>query len=122
MFSSNRKAAGSQNLKPQKNVWKTIRRCSGKLRAAMALLLHADFPRIAVAQSKAALKWLAVLIVAFTTATAAEHSAITTVVGTGVKGFSGDGGHATKAQLSSPMGIARGPDNALYICDSENHR
>jgi streptogramin lyase len=51
--------------------------------------------------------------------TAAE---IHTIAGTGVKGFSGDGGPAAAAQLNNPFGIARGPDGALYICDMENHR
>ena len=46
---------------------------------------------------------------------------ITTFAGTGEKGFSGDGGLATKAQLREPFGIVRGPDRALYICDTANH-
>jgi streptogramin lyase len=47
---------------------------------------------------------------------------IRTFAGTGTKGFSGDGGPAEKAQLNNPFGIARGPDGALYICDTDNHR
>jgi streptogramin lyase len=47
---------------------------------------------------------------------------IHTIVGTGTKGFSGDGGPAAKAQINNPFGIARGPDGALYICDMDNHR
>jgi len=47
---------------------------------------------------------------------------ITTVAGSGVKGFSGDGGTAVKAQLSGPTGVAIGPDGALYIADSGNDR
>jgi streptogramin lyase len=48
--------------------------------------------------------------------------AITNVAGTGAKGFEGDGGPASHAQLNDPGGIARGPDGALYICDTANHR
>ena len=51
------------------------------------------------------------------------HAAeIRTIAGTGEKGFSGDGGAAEKAQLNNPFGIARGPDGALYVCDTDNHR
>jgi streptogramin lyase len=47
---------------------------------------------------------------------------ITTFAGTGAAGFSSDGGPATGAQLDQPFGIVRGPDGALYICDTNNHR
>jgi RHS repeat-associated protein len=47
---------------------------------------------------------------------------ITTVAGIGPRGFSGDGGPATKAQLNLPRGIAIGSDGCLYIADTINHR
>lgn len=47
---------------------------------------------------------------------------VETLAGTGVKGFSGDGGPASKAQLNNVYGVARGPDGYLYICDMDNHR
>lgn len=46
---------------------------------------------------------------------------VTTFAGTGEKGYAGDGGPATQAPLSAPFGIVRGPDGALYICDTMNH-
>lgn len=45
---------------------------------------------------------------------------VTTVVGTGVPGYEGDGGPATKAQLNSPWGIALDTDDNLLIADSFN--
>jgi streptogramin lyase len=51
----------------------------------------------------------------------APKSRIETFAGTGQAGYSGDGGQATKARLDNPFGVARGPDGALYICDTMNH-
>ena len=47
---------------------------------------------------------------------------ISTFAGTGVAGFSGDNGPATKAQLRSPHSIAFDRDGDLLICDVGNHR
>lgn len=47
---------------------------------------------------------------------------ISTVAGTGVAGFSGDGGAATAAQLRQPHSIALDGAGTLYICDIGNHR
>jgi streptogramin lyase len=46
---------------------------------------------------------------------------ITTLTGTGQPGYAGDGGPAIKAQLNAPFGIVRGPDGAIYVCDTMNH-
>jgi uncharacterized protein (TIGR03437 family) len=47
---------------------------------------------------------------------------ITTVAGTGVPGFSGDGGKATLARINAPEGIAIDRNNVLYVADSGNNR
>lgn len=47
---------------------------------------------------------------------------ISTVVGTGAHGFSGDGGPAVMAQLNRPHSIAFDGVGKLYICDIGNHR
>src|SRR5690242_12546906 len=52
----------------------------------------------------------------------ASAATIRTVAGNGTKGSAGDGGPATAAQLADPGGIARGPDGALYICDTANNK
>jgi sugar lactone lactonase YvrE len=46
---------------------------------------------------------------------------ITTVAGTGVAGYSGDGGPAAAAQLRGPYGILVAKDGRLLIADSENN-
>ncbi len=51
----------------------------------------------------------------------AATGVITTVAG-GAKGGHGDGGPAAQAGLDRPHGCVVGPDGALYIADSNNHR
>jgi sugar lactone lactonase YvrE len=47
---------------------------------------------------------------------------ISTVAGTGVRGFSGDGGPGAKAQLNQPHSILFDRDGTLLICDIGNQR
>src|SRR5262249_30588029 len=47
---------------------------------------------------------------------------ITTVVGTGVAGFSGDGGPPISAQIDTPRGTAISSTGVYYIGDRNNHR
>jgi sugar lactone lactonase YvrE len=47
---------------------------------------------------------------------------ITTFAGNGSRGFSGDNGPATRAELNSPAGVAVDGSGNLYIADMENHR
>ena len=47
---------------------------------------------------------------------------ITTIAGTGERGFSGDSGPATQAQLDDPTGVAVDGAGTLYIADASNHR
>ena len=47
---------------------------------------------------------------------------ITTVAGTGIAGFSGDGGLGTQAQLNNPFGIGIGPGDKLYIAEGGGGR
>ena len=51
-----------------------------------------------------------------------SNGIITTVAGTGVAGFSGDGGAATAARLNQPWGIAIDSAGNLFIGDSANGR
>lgn len=47
---------------------------------------------------------------------------IKTIAGKGEPGLSGDGGPATAARLKAPEEARPGPDGAIYIADSGNHR
>lgn len=52
----------------------------------------------------------------------AKTGRISTVAGTGKRGFSGDGGPAAQAEFNRPHSIALDNSGHLYICDIGNHR
>lgn len=47
---------------------------------------------------------------------------LTTIAGTGVKGFGGDSGPAIKAQFSGMHGLAIAPNGDIYVADTWNNR
>jgi len=47
---------------------------------------------------------------------------ISTIAGTGERGFAGDGGLATAAQMNEPYGIVIDRAGTLYVADRLNHR
>jgi sugar lactone lactonase YvrE len=52
----------------------------------------------------------------------AREGRIVRVAGTGKKGAAGVGGPAEQCELARPHGVQPGPDGALYVTDSYNHR
>ncbi|HEX6369715.1 MAG TPA: RHS repeat-associated core domain-containing protein [Longimicrobium sp.] len=52
----------------------------------------------------------------------APDGIITTIAGTGVRGFGGDDGPATAAKLGLPTALAVAPDGGIYVADYLNHR
>ena len=66
------------------------------------------------------------IILAIALVTAAVPSAradqINTIAGTGVAGFSGDGGPAVSAGLFFPHGVVVAPDGTIYFADTANFR
>ena len=51
-----------------------------------------------------------------------RRGVVTTVAGTGYRGYGGDGGPATEAALDTPHGVAVDNRGHVYIADSPNHR
>lgn len=51
-----------------------------------------------------------------------DGSLVQTIAGTGVPGYSGDGGPATAAQLDRPVGIAVTFDGSVFIMENDNNR
>ncbi|MBS1652265.1 MAG: hypothetical protein JSU07_09675 [Bacteroidetes bacterium] len=51
-----------------------------------------------------------------------NSSNITTIAGNGVRGFSGDGGSATSAQIAMPQGVAVDASGNVYFTDMLNNR
>ncbi len=60
---------------------------------------------------------LPLLAVGILSASTVLAGTISTFAGTGVRGYSGDGGPATEAQINDPFGVVRGPDGAIYFCE-----
>lgn len=51
----------------------------------------------------------------------AKTNKLSLMAGTGVKGWTGDGGAAVKADLNGPKGVSWSRDGGLYIADTESH-
>ncbi|HWD20016.1 MAG TPA: hypothetical protein VHB20_12130 [Verrucomicrobiae bacterium] len=47
---------------------------------------------------------------------------ITTVLGNGLQGYSGDGGWATNAELNGPAALATSASGSLFVADANNYR
>ncbi|MEK7279861.1 MAG: hypothetical protein AAB090_04345, partial [Nitrospirota bacterium] len=48
-------------------------------------------------------------------------SRLITIAGNGKEGYSGDGGPAVDAGLSSPLALGLDPSGNIFIADSNNH-
>lgn len=64
--------------------------------------------------------WIALAVCCHSLALA-EGPTITAFVGTGEKGYTGDGGPAAKAKLDNPFDVVFDPYGNLYLSDTNNH-
>ncbi|VTR99632.1 NHL repeat-containing protein [Tuwongella immobilis] len=68
------------------------------------------------------MRWMIGMAMLLGSSMAGLASEVTTIAGTGKKGFAGDHGPATQALVNNPFALGRGPDGALYFCDVDNNR
>ncbi len=68
------------------------------------------------------LRLLGLIALAATLLSSTHAATISTFAGNGTKGFSGDGGPATQAQLDNPFGVVRGPDGNIWFCEYSGQR
>jgi DNA-binding beta-propeller fold protein YncE len=66
--------------------------------------------------------WHFLTLVLLAATAVVSNAATRTFAGNGTKGFSGDGGPATAAELNNPFGVVRGPDGAIWFCEYGGQR
>ncbi len=71
---------------------------------------------------KSNLQTLLLAVMVLVGSTCAKAQTITTVAGTGVAGYTGDGGPATMAEINNPYAIAEDGSGNLYFTDYANNR
>ena len=81
-----------------------------------------SLPWVALAAVCLAGLWSSVGLAATVGPTVTSSSTIQTLAGTGVGGFSGDGGPSATAQVNMPRDTAVGPDGSIFVADTFNNR
>lgn len=92
------------------------------MRPALTMRKKRRFKRISVNRTAASLVVTTIGALTLAVSGLGSDPVTVTIAGTGVAGFSGDGGPATGAEINNPYGLATGPDGALYFCEIGNHR
>jgi uncharacterized protein (TIGR03437 family) len=62
------------------------------------------------------------LLLALAAISVASGQTISTFIGTGVAGYSGDGGPSTQAEINDPVGLATDAAGNIYVADQNNNR
>ena len=66
--------------------------------------------------------WMFLGVLIFAGVAEAQIGSVSVVAGTGIAGFSGDGGPAAKAQFNFPVGLAVDANGNIYVADQDNYR